>query len=57
MPYISRNQNRQKDVILETKRNVHVRFQNELSAFKSMCKEVIAMSFEDGKIWFENFEK
>ena len=45
------------ELILETERNINIRFQNKLATFKSKCEKLITMSYENSKIHVENLEK
>ena len=42
--------------ILETERNINMRFQKELATFKNNCEKIIT-SYENSKIHVENLEK
>ena len=45
------------EIILETERNINMRFQKKLATFKNKCEELITMSYENSKIHAENLEK
>ena len=45
------------EIIIETERNINMRFQKELATFKSKCEKLITRPFENSKIHIENLEK
>ena len=45
------------EIILETERNINMRFQKKFATFKNKCEELITMSYENSKIHAENLEK
>ena len=45
------------EIILETERNINMRFQKKLATFKNKCEELMTMSYENSKIHAENLEK
>ena len=49
--------NLKNELILETERNINMRFQKELATFKNECKKLITMSHENSKSHVENLEK
>ena len=45
------------EIILETERNINMRFQNELTTFKNKCEKLLTMSYENSKTRVKNLEK
>ena len=45
------------EIILETKRNIKMRFQKDLATFKNKCEKLITVSYKNSKIHVENLEK